>query len=155
MNINVIFLSKCKQVKFVWGIYNLDWGHHFVNFMFERTTLPANTIFRYFESWLAFFILIVRQIIEHNNNWVRTLPFFPDYDEEHTAGKTGQQRRITPQWHLILPLKFQWSAFFCFALFCNFLWTFKFEDCLFSPHISFYYNKVKRKENSLEQLKIN
>lgn len=29
---------------------------------------------------------------------------FPDYDKEHTAGVTGQQRMLTNPWHLILPL---------------------------------------------------
>lgn len=31
---------------------------------------------------------------------------FPDYDKVHEADVTGQQRRLTPSWHLILPQTF-------------------------------------------------
>uniref|UniRef100_K1PAB0 Uncharacterized protein n=1 Tax=Magallana gigas TaxID=29159 RepID=K1PAB0_MAGGI len=40
-----------------------------------------------------------------------------DYDKEHLAGATGQQRMLTPPWHLILPQSFKRTQN---ILFCKF-----------------------------------
>uniref|UniRef100_K1QQF0 Cytosolic Fe-S cluster assembly factor NBP35 n=1 Tax=Magallana gigas TaxID=29159 RepID=K1QQF0_MAGGI len=48
--------------------------------------------------------LIGLAIINHRN--VYGFFGFPDYDKEHTAGVTGQQRMLTPPWQLILSLIF-------------------------------------------------
>ena len=52
---------------------------------------------------------------------ITTLPEFDiiqmmttDFDAEHTAGVTGQQRMLTPSWHLFLPLTIRGPCLLCY-----------------------------------------
>lgn len=56
---------------------------------------------------------------------------FPEYDKECLADVIGQQRMITPPWHLILTL------IFGLLLFCILPWTFDFEHFSLSPLVIF------------------
>uniref|UniRef100_K1R6E7 Uncharacterized protein n=1 Tax=Magallana gigas TaxID=29159 RepID=K1R6E7_MAGGI len=70
----------------------------FINFAF---------IFRSLRQGQGELMLYPRRWCRHRRpELVKTFPFFPDYDKEHTVGVTGQQRMITPPTHLILPLRF-------------------------------------------------
>lgn len=60
-------------------------------------------------SWTASLIgefVMYRDIRRQIAVSIRKKHVFPDYDKEHMAGVTGQQRMLDPQWHLILPLIF-------------------------------------------------
>jgi hypothetical protein len=53
----------------------------------------------------------------------RVIPYIPDFHYRHTAGVTGQQRMLTPPWHLILlsllsgsVLPYTRLYIFCFGL---------------------------------------
>uniref|UniRef100_K1QC24 Uncharacterized protein n=1 Tax=Magallana gigas TaxID=29159 RepID=K1QC24_MAGGI len=44
-------------------------------------------------------------MLQIQNQVFKTFPgFFPDYEKEHTAGVTFQQRMLTPPRHMIIPL---------------------------------------------------
>lgn len=71
------------------------------------------------------FVYILDHIILKTNvrfvNCLRIFFHFPDYHKEHTAGLTGQQRMLTPPWHLILPLLFvKFSVCYAPVLNCPF-----------------------------------
>lgn len=75
-----------------------------------------------------------RGIIHYLDNF--KFSSFPDYDTEHTAVVTSQQRLLTSPCHLILPLIFV-DVLFC-SYFVFFLWTFE----LLIKIATFHCNKV-------------
>jgi hypothetical protein len=78
---------------------NLVWNDHFGNSTVAIMTLFVITNYHWPICWMICFPLFVRlwlwqRIIPHICTWFRL---------ERMAGVTGQQRMLTPPWHLILP----------------------------------------------------
>lgn len=94
------------------------------------------------ESWVASLageFVMYRDIRRQIAVSIRKKHVFPDYDKWHMADVTGQQRVLTPEWHLILPLIY-YKVLVCSAPVLYFLSDFRFEQC-HSNHLVLSHSK--------------
>lgn len=76
----------------------------------QRPCWQIKSFARSNSDW-RFFIIMVRQLLF--TKLYTDFFLFSEYDKEHRAGVTSQQRMLTPQLRLILFLIFRGLCFFC------------------------------------------